>query len=114
MVGSSFYVILSGNASVYIDPRMTGEDDGAVREKTPPPKVANQTKSENGEEGEENNEEEEGEDGEEKGEEGDEEERKRQLERELAEKKIMPLDRNKFGKFIMTYGKLVSSFQSHI
>ncbi|XP_069111647.1 uncharacterized protein [Argopecten irradians] len=93
-VDPSFYVILSGSASVYIDPRMTGEDEGlAVREKTPPPKVVEKPKSESGEEeGEEN----------EEGKDEDEEERKLQEQQE-QEKKLTKLDRNKFGKFIMTY-----------
>ncbi|XP_060070750.1 uncharacterized protein LOC132550677 [Ylistrum balloti] len=93
-VEPSFYVILSGSASVYIDPRMTGEDEGGiVREKTPPPKVVEKPKSENGEE----------DDQEEETNEEDEEAERKRLEQQEQEKKLVPLDRNKFGKFIMTY-----------
>ncbi|OWF38204.1 hypothetical protein KP79_PYT19415 [Mizuhopecten yessoensis] len=96
-VEPSFYVILSGSTSVYIDPRMTGEEEGGTiaTEKTTPPKVAEKPKSEDGEGGEEQ---------EEVKEEGDEEEEERKrLEQQEQERKLMKLDRNKFGKFIMTY-----------
>ncbi|XP_033762446.1 uncharacterized protein LOC117343975 isoform X3 [Pecten maximus] len=95
-VEPSFYVILSGSASVYIDPRMTGEDEGVmVREKTPPPKVVEKPKSENGEE--------EGEQEEENNDEDEEEKERKLQEQQEQEKKLTKLDRNKFGKFIMTY-----------
>ena len=89
----SFYVILSGNTSVYIDPKMTGEDDGGtmiIKKQEPAPKKKTESETENTDEKK---------DGE------DEDDEAEKAESIIEEKKLAPLDRTKFGKYIMTYGE---------
>lgn len=105
----SFYIILSGTVSVYIDPRMTGEEDyGAALKPSSARKVS--AKSENKEDKKKKQE---GEGGGEKKEvttEGDdkesttEEEEQRTTEQQKQPKRIKELDRSKFGKMIVQYG----------
>lgn len=105
----SFYIILSGTVSVYIDPRMTGEEDyGAALKPSSARKVS--AKSENNEDQKKKQE---GEGGGEKKEvtiEGDDKENtteegeQRTTEQQKQPKRIKELDRSKFGKMIVQYG----------
>lgn len=105
----SFYIILSGTVSVYIDPRMTGEEEyGAALKPSSARKVS--AKSENNEDKKKKQE---GEGGGEKKEvtiEGDDKENtteegeQRTTEQQKQPKRIKELDRSKFGKMIVQYG----------
>lgn len=108
----SFYIILNGSVSVYIDPRMTGEEEGGHwtplrQHKTPSPAPSSisgtpepghpdQPRVKSAHALEPLAEEEEDEDGEEGKEKG--------TMRKPAPKKLAVLDRSKFGKFIVSYG----------
>ncbi|XP_076093294.1 uncharacterized protein LOC143064386 isoform X3 [Mytilus galloprovincialis] len=105
-----FYIILSGTVSVYIDPRMTGEEEyGAALKPSSARKVS--AKSENNEDKKKKQE---GEGGGEKKEvtiEGDDKENtteegeQRTTEQQKQPKRIKELDRSKFGKMIVQYGQ---------
>nr|XP_022306331.1 uncharacterized protein LOC111112810 isoform X5 [Crassostrea virginica] len=104
-----FYIILNGSVSVYIDPRMTGEDEGRytpARHKTPSPAPSSSVAGtpEPGQTDQagvkaahalETLAEEE--------EEGDEVKESKAV-RKAAPKKLAMLDRSKFGKYIVSYG----------
>jgi hypothetical protein len=91
----SFYVILNGSAVVYIDPNLSGEDDRAFIQ-TVVETVADDRAKEKGDQ-------ENGEDGMEKAEQMEDDGEGTTPEIEKVEKK--KLDRSKFGKFIVKYGK---------
>lgn len=109
----SFYIILNGSVSVYIDPRMTGEEEGGhwtpLRQHktpspapssfsgTPEPGQPDQPRVKSAHALEPLAEEEEDEDNDEVKEKG--------TMRKPAPKKLAVLDRSKFGKFIVSYGK---------
>ncbi|XP_062574423.1 uncharacterized protein LOC134236258 [Saccostrea cucullata] len=108
--GDAFYIILNGTVSVYIDPRMTGEDEGGyltpARRKTPSPAPSSVPATPepvqfdpSGPKGthalETLAEEEEDE---------NEETKKVKVLRKPAPKKLAVLDRSKFGKLIVSYG----------
>ncbi|CAC5414930.1 unnamed protein product [Mytilus coruscus] len=107
-LSSFFYIILSGTVSVYIDPRMTGEEDyGATHKPTSARKISAKSETK-----EDKNKKQEGE-GEKKEvttEEDDKEntageEEKRITEQQKQPKRIKELDRSKFGKMIVQYGQ---------
>jgi len=104
--------MLSGTVSVYIDPRMTGEEEYGISLKPPSAKkkVAKSAKSEKYEkkpDGEENQKEPNIVDGENK-DPVDKREGIKQTGHPKHTKRIQELDRTKFGKMIKSYGKRFS------
>ena len=120
LIFDRFYIILGGTVSVYIDPRMTGEEEGLPTERTAssgtkrtseakpvkedpePPRISKSPVV--GRHGletlAEDEEEEEDEDGEDK----QKEQKEAAPTMKKSQKKLTMLDRSKFGKYIVSYG----------
>ncbi|KAK3600727.1 hypothetical protein CHS0354_027222 [Potamilus streckersoni] len=104
--GDCFYIVLKGSVSIYIDPKLTGEmDDGSLSAQKPSkevPKKKQKIKDKsNSKEDEERTRDE---DSKEHQDDADVEEgEKKQVQTEEEKKKLVPLDRSKYGKLIMKY-----------